>query len=1011
MGKKKRRRPLAEKPGPNHQHLIDVYSTIPSDGDLKNGHVLHIFCENGKSAPKTFHVISNLVTTCNFQIHHIRKISKKYSSLIKNSKRDWNTFLKFCSERFRPLTQLGDSRPVDSRPTDGESEKTHPPSSETVSPEVPEQCATPGPSCSSAANRTSSQMVTPEQCATPGPSCSSAADRTSSQMVTPEQCATPGPSCSSAANRTSSPSQVPPTPNTPSSAHSLRDRNITPRKRKLKQRLEFISSQQKQQKEHYHEKVRNFKSGLGLKNKYHLVQEIKRKQNALRKKDRIIAELKKKTKQNDTTVLKAEMKNEKIKLCRLKTKNKKAKRMVENPRVPMERFLQLKNELKEKDETISALHSENLQLEEMIQELQSKETRTMKDGKTYNVPMRMIVYNSIVHQVPTENIPSLIQSNARRSGQELSKVPQRTTVEQMTRELDSIADLKTAELAMKTNNLTIGFDATTQEGAHINCIHLNTETESEIVDIHELSGGTADDYHEHITSSIDTLAHVYADFHHENFQYCRSTIINNISNTMSDRATVNQATVRKVNETWNKNLNQLNCHLHPLDTIASTCRSTLKSLETAKGSVFGNDCIVANTVLQVNKLRYKDGKGDPKAFKTFLQDNLLPKGFIPRYRGNRIHVLFHICGKLFSHYQLFQDFFKSGTVACGGLVASLLKDFSTKTAVAELQVLGLIGKLLTGPWMQKFYTGVQSNLSHVDAIEVVRSIVDRLKQTAANPLTVLEQTKDFFGTDLGTDDDTLQKLRRHPVDQDLFETMMSSCLYAITGVLERQYKRYFTLDVTDKLREETCSARLHNIDSEELVGMYNAGKDRAKNANVDFIVARMRAKKNRVLPWLDDMFQEKRERVVLWSMGTSRRKRKVNQKKDDEMRKEMSKRMANKRQKRSEKERKEVERKLKDVDINNIKTVFPDLSVEVQSGLVAILNETAVGQNICHTWYDKDTSDKTVWSGKIEKVNKRKQYRIAYWLEDETYDDDSEDYDIPMHSLAADLIFGDLILS
>ena len=75
---------------------------------------------------------------------------------------------------------------------------------------------------------------------------------------------------------------------------------------------------------------------------------------------------------------------------------------------------------------------------------------------------------------------------------------------------------------------------------------------------------------------------------------------------------VNHAAIRKVNENWGKTLNELNCHLHPLDTIASSCRSTLKVLETCKGHLFGKDCFAGNIVLQINKLRYKDGKGYPK---------------------------------------------------------------------------------------------------------------------------------------------------------------------------------------------------------------------------------------------------------------------------------------------------------------------------------------------------------------------------------------------------------------
>ncbi len=97
--------------------------------------------------------------------------------------------------------------------------------------------------------------------------------------------------------------------------------------------------------------------------------------------------------------------------------------------------------------------------------------------------------------------------------------------------------------------------------------------------------------------------------------------------------------------------------------------------------------MIRNVVVQVNKFRYKDGKGDPRGFKIFLVDNNLPKGFIPRYRGNSLHVLFHICGKFHQYHELFKDFFVNGTVSCDGLQASLRKDFDSVTAQVQAHFL------------------------------------------------------------------------------------------------------------------------------------------------------------------------------------------------------------------------------------------------------------------------------------------------------------------------------------
>ena len=89
-----------------------------------------------------------------------------------------------------------------------------------------------------------------------------------------------------------------------------------------------------------------------------------------------------------------------------------------------------------------------------------------------------------------------------------------------------------------------------------------------------------------------------------------------------------------------------------------------------RGDLFGKDCIIANLVEQINKLRYKDGKGSPKGFKTFLADNNLQKGLIPRCRGNYLHVLFHVCVKYHQYYNLLLDFFSTGSVTCGGHVGA-----------------------------------------------------------------------------------------------------------------------------------------------------------------------------------------------------------------------------------------------------------------------------------------------------------------------------------------------------
>ena len=132
-------------------------------------------------------------------------------------------------------------------------------------------------------------------------------------------------------------------------------------------------------------------------------------------------------------------------------------------------------------------------------------------------------------------------------------------------------------------------------------------------------------------------------------------------------------------------------------------------------------------------------------------------------------------------------------------------------------MLGLFGKLLTGPWMVQFYTSASSEVHHIDGIRIVQRVLQIVKDQSASQLGVLSTKKDFFGNALDTEVDAiLRKLQQQPCDVTLFEEMVKRCLASVVKVLERQYDRYFHLDITEELKIRTESARSHNIDSEEV---------------------------------------------------------------------------------------------------------------------------------------------------------------------------------------------------
>ena len=98
-----------------------------------------------------------------------------------------------------------------------------------------------------------------------------------------------------------------------------------------------------------------------------------------------------------------------------------------------------------------------------------------------------------------------------------------------------------------------------------------------------------------------------------------------------------------------------------------------------------------------------------------------------------------ICGKYFAHYDAFSRHLWQVLRTlrcllaipderdCGGLTTAICHDFTSATAKCELRVLGLFGKMFTGPWMKRFYTSsATSQITHIEGIGVAKAAVNKL---------------------------------------------------------------------------------------------------------------------------------------------------------------------------------------------------------------------------------------------------------------------------------------------
>ena len=136
--------------------------------------------------------------------------------------------------------------------------------------------------------------------------------------------------------------------------------------------------------------------------------------------------------------------------------------------------------------------------------------------------------------------------------------------------------------------------------------------------------------------------------------------------------------------------------------------------------------------------------------------------------------MFVICARLFEHQDFIRGFLKGGTFSCNKLKDALQHDFDSSIAMTEIQVLGLLGKLLTGPWMSKFYKGADSGVTYTEGIGIIKYVLAKVEDTLHDPGLTLSTTHDFFGGELPKTRD-VEVLQVEAVDKNLFLEMMEAC--------------------------------------------------------------------------------------------------------------------------------------------------------------------------------------------------------------------------------------------
>ena len=252
---------------------------------------------------------------------------------------------------------------------------------------------------------------------------------------------------------------------------------------------------------------------------------------------------------------------------------------------------------------------------------------------------------------------------------------------------------------------------------------------------------------------------------------------------MSDRVAVNHCVVHNLQSALDIELLELKCNVHPLDGIAKKCNTSFKLYDTEhniESSTFGRECCAVNFIYAMCKMQ---GKGDPAGFKQFMRQAKIKPGIIVRYVGNWFHFVFHLAGVFYYLREKLLNYLDSACRNTTSLRSASQKDLRNNKLLLQLQTLGIIGKLITGPWMQQLYAN--QKITNLDSIPYVKTCLQNLHRLKNCPQLVFDTKNDVFDISLDEDsDEVLHCLQNDVLSVSEKECLAEILLRLITGVVD-----------------------------------------------------------------------------------------------------------------------------------------------------------------------------------------------------------------------------------
>jgi len=391
---------------------------------------------------------------------------------------------------------------------------------------------------------------------------------------------------------------------------------------------------------------------------------------------------------------------------------------------------------------------------------------------------------------------------------------------------------------------------------HVNEVHVNTDIGHYVLDVVSLPGAKATDYVSHIICALENAVSCYCTL---NPDFDQSQILSEvkmkITSTMSDRAAVNHCVVKDLEKYVGHELLELNCNIHPLDSLAIAFRKLTKAFELENkvtSNLPGNESVLIKVIQAISKMKYKVSSGEPKQLKAFLISKTVDINLLERYVGNRFHVIFSLCGNIYYLLEVLLEYF---TNVCEKPTAKhVLSLLQLSIVQSELHVGGLFGKSVSGPWMKCLYK--KASLSNLDSAKILDNAHKTLLQVVERPSLLWQEGFSCFNVEDCKDDPVAKHIRAVPPTGFELE-LVTRTAKAFQAVMERQLVQYLQGGELYHMPPERVvlgtNAPVDNMVSESVLGYADSLFRRSNIATDAHNAAKIGYATNKTSDWVENL--------------------------------------------------------------------------------------------------------------------------------------------------------------